>query len=248
MVETSGRYTSLYEWRHEHPEPDFKALSENPHNQAVELLLDNPTLIDWDGFAMNANDRAVDVLLQKLSSCRRPGTLPWLWSVSANPNDRVVSWLEQHSGCRYPDAMAMNANNRIVDILLQHPFSVDWLYLSFNSNDRAVDMLMHYPKEINVPALSRNANDRVVSWVLNEETSHSLSFTSQRRLLGRYREEEGPLRFPSLQCHQRVDWKMLSANGNPRAVAWLEQHAQHIHSQDIWCNPRLFDEPVYCLK
>jgi hypothetical protein len=129
---------------------DYRKLSRNTSNFAVDLLLKNPSKIIFKELCYNSNDRAVELLLNNIHKlCRED-----LYRLCYNENDKIVNYLLQNPQYIELDIFSSNTNQRAFEYTidkLHNPFTTDIIFngLLYNMNENAVDLLLSYGKRVN---------------------------------------------------------------------------------------------------
>ncbi len=127
---------------------------------AVNHLISNPLLINWNMFRNNSNIRAVRF-------CIFNGVLNergW----SGIDNDDIVDYLllTAPNEINY-SLFSSNPNNLAVQYLLENPNKIDYMSFSSNTNNKAIEHLLENPDKIYYTAFSRNPNNMAVEYLLN---------------------------------------------------------------------------------
>ena len=131
-------------WLFDHPSlQHWDEMGRNANDRVVQWMLSRPNRLTWWGlvnlysnphpdivafllsaqynrmmFSSNANDRALDIVL--------------------NSSPPEINWVD----------LSKNANDRAVDLLLQHPEYIDGKGMSVNTNPRALHWLTQHPQHI----------------------------------------------------------------------------------------------------
>ena len=80
---------------------DFKNLSQNPNDNALQLLQQNTEIINWYLLSHNTNDIALKLLQQN------PEKIQWLY-LSSNTNDIALKLLQQNPEKIHWDLLSSN--------------------------------------------------------------------------------------------------------------------------------------------
>ena len=140
-----------------------RSLNKNPHQLAVDFLINNPDKIIWSYFSLNPNPAAVDFLINN------PDKIIWPW-FSENP--AAVNFLIKN-----PDKIDLyyfscNPNPAAVDFLIKNYYDkINWPQFSYNTNDKAVDLLIKNPDKILWYNFSSNSNSRAIEFLINQKNA-----------------------------------------------------------------------------
>jgi hypothetical protein len=219
-------------WRH---------LSLNPSDGAINMLLDNFEFIHWESFFCNKNERVL-VYLEAYKDYINTNASYFL---SWNTSKRAVSFLIQNPELIHWDSFSGNENTDAVRFMLMHPekvnwklFSmntndlavnylrknldlVNWEYLSLNTNNKAIRLFNKYPEMVNYYNLSRNNCDEAIEILkANRENINWYNLSGNNNTCA----VELLLENPS-----KIDPKLFSGNSNIKAVKYLEKHKELIN-------------------
>lgn len=222
-------------------------LCKNNNEIASEILEKYPKLINWNILYANPNNKAVNLILDKLNS----------GVININTNE-----------------LLMNSNNKIVDIILKYPYMIyNYYFLSKNNNPRIISLLENRLQQINVNAFGGLTMNIVSKELENINTHSDINFI---QLLKKYPQlinyrllslNESNKAIEILKDNEyRIDWnnlcmnlnneavnmifdkyyydkdkiKCLSLNENEYLVDKLIKHPELIDWKNIWKNPNIF--------
>jgi len=141
---------------------NYRNLSSNPCEMAIDLLASNPSKIHWDRLSSNPSKMAIDLLVSN------PSKIHWD-RLSRNPSDSAIDLLISNpTKISYKD-LSFNRNDRVFDLLNANREKIKWLALCVNTGDWAIDLLDLEPKKIDWYYLCRNKNPRVIDLVIKHK-------------------------------------------------------------------------------
>jgi hypothetical protein len=199
------------------PEIEKYWLSINSSNKAVEVLMQNPFLINVNGLACNKNPK-IGPLLE--SSMRLFTESTWeLLCASHNPTS--LAFIKKHSKKIYWSTMSSNECNEAIDILEENPGKIDWWSLCKNKNPRAIKMIEDNIAKIKIEALSSNPNAfHIISQNLDKISPHWLSKNPNPEVIKILME------YPDL-----IDFDSLLIN--PAAISYIGKKLQELTPIEI---------------
>ena len=122
---------------------NYYCLSEN--EKAIDFLLENPELIEWNLFSRNSNPIAIELLEKNKHKIN--------WSILSY-NENAIELLK-----RNPDKIDwrnLSSNPNAIELLEKNRDKINWSYLSTNPN--AIKLLEENPENIRWFYLSSNKN------------------------------------------------------------------------------------------
>jgi hypothetical protein len=219
---------------------NWKLLSLNPSDGAINMLLDNFEFIQWESFFCNRNERVL-VYLEAYKDFINTNVSYFL---SWNTSKKAVSFLIQNPELIHWDSFSYNDNTEAVKFMLKNPdrvnwklFSmntndlavnyfrknldlVNWEYLSLNTNNKAIRLFHIYPEMINFYNLSRNNCDEAIEILkANKENINWYNLSGNTN--------NGAIEL-LLENPNKIDQKLFSGNSNIKAVKYLENHKELI--------------------
>ena len=194
-------------------------LSKHPHNDAVEMLKNNPQLVDLDGLIKNPNPKIAPLLEQYIDQFE-----PYHWGKMCSSNHKVIlEFLEKHT-------------DKIDNYTYYE--DVNWLQLSGNKHEIAIHILQNNPHKINFGALSGNPSGfeimkqhmDLINWDCFANNTHPDAIRLIEQNLDRVSTDIYWMRDP-------VYIYTGTLSQNPSAFHILLENPHFIHFGYLFCNP-----------
>ena len=116
---------------------NFKTLSSNSSDKAIDLLAANPTKIHWDRLSRNPNDKAIDLLISN------PSNISYA-DLRYNTNFRAFNLLVFNKDRINWRIISQNESDWAIDLLHEEPQKIDWYYLCKNKHPDVVDLFIEH--------------------------------------------------------------------------------------------------------
>lgn len=115
----------------------LEMLSSHPSNEAIDLMIKYPALIDLRALILNTNPRVVDILEEYTVSI-----MPYYWdTMSLSENPTVLSFLGKHLDKIHWIGLSTNECDEAVCILEKNLDKINWTFLCSNKNPKAMEIL-----------------------------------------------------------------------------------------------------------
>jgi hypothetical protein len=137
-------------------------LSKNPHPYAIKLLKANPYNIDWDLLSGNPNPEAIELLKANQTK------INWKW-LSKNPHPYAIKLLKANPDNIDWDLLSENTNSEAIELLKANFDKINWYRLSLNPHPNAIKLLKANLNEIDWEWLSLNPNDEAIELLKNNK-------------------------------------------------------------------------------
>jgi hypothetical protein len=202
-VSAGSRYFSAYKY----------GLSKHPHDRAVEMLTNNPQLVDLHGLIINPNPKIAPLLEQYLDQFHFTH-----WPKMCRSNHKVIlEFLEKHT-------------DRIHD--------ADWRYVSGNKHEIAIRILQNNPHKIDFNILSSNPSGfeimkqhmDLINWWYFTGNTHPDAI----RIIEQNLDRLPTGIFGMAHLNSRSD---TSLSQNPSAFHILLENPHFIQFDSLLCNP-----------
>jgi len=205
--------------RHINNDEVYRYLSANSSDGALDILITNREMIDWEELSSNTNPRALWLLK------KNPTRIDW-YNLSANPADEALDLLEANVNRIDWYMLCKNTNDRAFDLLDANPKKVILQSLVDNVNDRA---LKYFKSDmIDIERLYSNSNEYALRKALfNVQPEWDLLSSNSN-------ETAVKIMLDNPAC---IDWNMLCSNTNPKALKLLEDNIDKINWYTLSENP-----------
>ncbi len=115
----------------------LEMLSAHSSNEAIDLMIKYPALIDLRELILNTNPRVVDILEEYTVSI-----MPYYWeTMSLSENPAVLSFLGKHPDKINWIGLSTNECDEAICILEKHLDKINWSFLCSNKNFKAMELL-----------------------------------------------------------------------------------------------------------
>jgi hypothetical protein len=205
----------------------------NPHDGAIDLLLENKDKVINKYIFHNTNPRIIQLLddttqLDFNSINLSPIIIEYicknyyrisnkLWTkLCTYDNDMVIDLLFSNIDKINFYSFSANKNDRVVDYLLQNLDKINWITFSWNENDKAIDYLIKHKKRINWTSFSFNENDNAVKYCIKRYKKIDWSSFSSNK-------NDIAVEY-AIQNPDKIVWTIFSANKNNKAVKYLTEY------------------------
>lgn len=191
-------------------------LSSNPN--AIDLLRENPHLIDFKEFSQNLNANELlygDFLEENFNN------LYW-GRLSANPS--TVYLLAKN--INKLDRWYLSSNPNAAHLLAKYPHMIDWHALSANPSPVAIEILKKNLNEVYWDQLSLNTGAGAIRML--EENPNKIDW-------GNFAKNVEAIRILEQNIQKLDPWYISS---NPRAIHLLKKHPELIYWIGLCFNPR----------
>ena len=208
-------------------------LSNNPCNDAIKFLKDNPTYIDWKGLSENTNPIAINLIIEKIKKGEGLRDIDWE-ALSKNPSIFIpyknnitnkiktvtrilLSKVPSIAQTRIID-LEEDLREKVVEELLKISKNelrkgipiekLDWYYLSLNPN--AIDLIrerIEIEKKLSCDEYKRLSYKSKVSWdnLSSNPASDAIELLEEN--------------------YDKINWELLSGNSN--AIHLLEERVKY---------------------
>ena len=185
-------------------------LSKHPHNDAVEMLKNNPQLVDLLGLIRNPNPKITPLLEQYFEQFQ------------------LADWEE----------MCSSNHEVILEFLEKHTDKIEWRDLSANKHEIAIRILQNNPHKINFETLSCNPsgieimkqNMDLINWNYFANNTHPDAIRIIEQNLDRVSTDTDWMDNPNHMYH-------ISLSQNPSAFHILLEHPHFIDFDFLLYNP-----------
>lgn len=212
-------------------------LNINPNPSCVDLLFRHPEHIDLKFLAMNPHPRAVEYVIECLSSCTsshtssHPSRKQIIQGMSRNTNPTSIDYLYNHVDPDDIEWLGLSSikSPHIVKFLERYPDRIKWSTLGYNNCTEVVEFLLQNERNIRSTLwnLSSNTNDLAVEYLLQHpQDINFIQFSSNSNdkavdaLLTRYTDQ--------------IIWNTFAQNRNPRAIATVYENLHKISEDNKW--------------
>ncbi len=147
-----------YYYTKEYTEGYFYYLSKHPSNDAIEIMMKDPSIINLDGLVQNTNPHIGHLLEMSLDKFNN---IQWSWMCTYSSNPTVMAFLEEHPDkiCRF--GLSRNICNDAIKILERNQDKIVWCNLS--ANPSGIDLIKNNLDKIVLNTLCENPNPEAIS-------------------------------------------------------------------------------------
>jgi hypothetical protein len=238
------KYPKLVEFIETNPTANYNTIYHNPHFNLVEYARHNE-VHPWY-FSEISTDDAIDLMLEK------PELIDFEYlMVNTNPRIRLLMEGRTYFSQEEWKYMSSSCNSYIMEFLEQNLDNIDWERLSFNKYEGAIRILKNNPDRINWKILMRNTSaieifkvhtDKII-WNSFEFCANPDAIELIEKMVKKKWEKinfnalsTNPNAIHILSKHMdKVKWKNLSQN--PNAISILMENPDMISFSDFLTNP-----------
>jgi len=228
-------------------------LSENPNDQALAWLQENPTKVDWSTLSANTNDKAIALLKENRDRVN------W-WYLSGNSHEYAIQLLKENpfkiswynvcdelfisrlkedpKNLRYCLSNEDEENGELNETKTQF-----WRFASKNPHENSIALLKENPHRIDWSCLSFNSSDWAICQLREnpDKIGSGLSLNTNERAMDLLLEV-------SKTRPEIIEWQWLCKNTSQKAMDILYENQDKIQWGFLSQNPAIFYDGSYVLK
>jgi len=133
-------------------------LSKHPSNDAIKIMMENPSFVNLDGLIRNTNPKIGPLLKRSFHQFK---DLQWLWMSRYCISPTVMEFLEKHLDKICWHGLSKNSCNDAIRILEKNQNKIIWVY--FSANPSGMEIIKKNLDKIHWHKLCENTNPEAIS-------------------------------------------------------------------------------------